>query len=349
MNIKFFLISFFFFFILFLNVFCSKKNNTAAENKSEKLIFIKKNDSVSLRINFSEQCRLAGYYIAKEKGFFRDENLDVAFRFDNSDTNPLDTVSSGIDDFGAVSLIDLITAAAEGKSIIALAQIEQIDGLILISKKKKAITKKRPSKKKIILYNNYHQIQLKTFIKKYKKKIQTIELSKYESIINAFFNENTDYISGTTYNEYQQIINKNFSPDLLSIIDYSDYELEFPGQILFTNKNFIKNNSEIAQRFLRAVLRGWNYAVLYPNETVSIIIKNSFNNTTDKKKLYMQIKEMARLCRYSQSGNIGVFYSERINAAINIFAENNLISIKPILTNIIDTSFISNIITKLSF
>ena len=84
-------------------------------------------DKVTLQLKWVHQFQFAGYYMALEKGFYRDAGLDVQLRpngYQGSFVSPVDAVLTGDANYG-ISNSGLIRDYAEGKPIVALAAILQ--------------------------------------------------------------------------------------------------------------------------------------------------------------------------------------------------------------------------------
>ncbi len=81
-----------------------------------------------------DQFQFAGFYVAKEKGFYKDLGLDVELKKFNDSTNVLDEVMEGKADFGLNST-SLIIEKSNGKDIVLLASVFQSSPLVLLALK----------------------------------------------------------------------------------------------------------------------------------------------------------------------------------------------------------------------
>ena len=81
-----------------------------------------------------DQFEFAGFYIAKEKGFYEKVGLDVELKKYNSDINVLDEVLNNRADFGTSST-SLIVDKSNGKELVLLGSIFQSSPLILLALK----------------------------------------------------------------------------------------------------------------------------------------------------------------------------------------------------------------------
>lgn len=71
-----------------------------------------------------DQFQFAGFYIAKEKGFYKDVGLDVELKKYNSSINVLDEVLNKRADFGTNSS-SLIIDKSNGNDIVLIGSIFQ--------------------------------------------------------------------------------------------------------------------------------------------------------------------------------------------------------------------------------
>ena len=84
-------------------------------------------DTVTLQLKWVHQFQFAGYYMALEKGFYRDAGLEVRLRpngYQGQFVSPVNAVLSGEADYG-ISNSGLVRDFAQGKPIVALAAILQ--------------------------------------------------------------------------------------------------------------------------------------------------------------------------------------------------------------------------------
>ncbi len=94
---------------------------------------------VSLQLQWLDQFQFAGYYMAKEKGFYRDAGLDVELRKFNNKIDTVDEVMSRRATYG-VGRSSLIFERSKGVDIVLLASILQSSPSVMIALKDSNIT-----------------------------------------------------------------------------------------------------------------------------------------------------------------------------------------------------------------
>jgi ABC-type nitrate/sulfonate/bicarbonate transport system substrate-binding protein len=90
-----------------------------------------KAETVTLQLKWTHQFNFAGYYAAKEKGYYRDAGLDVLIKEGTPGTNFVDEVVSGRAQYG-IEMPELLLERHKGKPVVVLAAIFQHSPQILL-------------------------------------------------------------------------------------------------------------------------------------------------------------------------------------------------------------------------
>jgi len=90
--------------------------------------------SVSIQLKWLPQAQFMGYYVALDKGYYKDAGLTVKIVPGGGDISETTAVYSGQVDFGVTWVSNLIAANAGGMSLLEIAQVYQRSGLVLVYK-----------------------------------------------------------------------------------------------------------------------------------------------------------------------------------------------------------------------
>ena len=163
-------------------------------------------ERIVLQLKWVNQFQFAGYYAAKEKGYYGEEGLDVEIMELRNNENPVDVVLSGRADFG-IGSSDLVIERAQGKKIVLLASIFQHSPYIFISKKNNGVDNIHQISNKRIAIEN-HASELLYYLKNEGVKVRDIQQIPYFQGINDLL-ENYEWnkISNKFYNLYKEINN----------------------------------------------------------------------------------------------------------------------------------------------
>jgi NitT/TauT family transport system substrate-binding protein len=255
---------------------------------------------VSLQLQWITQAQFAGYYVALDKGWYREEGLDLTIKPGGPDVVAIDDVAGGKSDFGTAFLADLTIAIQKGQSVISIAQIQQMNGLLLIAKKSSGI--RRPGDfvgKRIGNWGSSWEAQLNALLARENVAREDVNIVSQGFDMQPFLNGDLDVASAMVYNEYHTVLESGLKLQDLNIIDYTLYGLGFPGDTLFTSRQLAQGSPDLCLRVLRASLRGWQYAVDNPKEAVDIVLKFDKNGQASRVHQLSMMREISRLVKVS--------------------------------------------------
>ena len=159
-------------------------------------LFSQELKKVTLQLSWFNQFQFAGYYMAKEKGFFEELGLDVEIKpFEFGMDIPKD-VNDGKIDF-AVGRETLILERVKNPNIVALYALFQSTPLILMSTKESGINHINDFSNKRIMttIDDASEVSLKAMIASNKIKLENLTFLKHTHNIDDLINKNTDVIS----------------------------------------------------------------------------------------------------------------------------------------------------------
>jgi len=111
-------------------------------------------EKISLQLKWTHQFQFAGYYAAKEQGYYENSGLDVEFIEHIVGTEPIEQVMPGKAQYG-ISDSSIVVEFAKGTQIKALAAIFQHNPLVFITKQSSHITNPFEMKGKRIMLQDY--------------------------------------------------------------------------------------------------------------------------------------------------------------------------------------------------
>jgi ABC-type nitrate/sulfonate/bicarbonate transport system substrate-binding protein len=198
-------------------------------------LFAKELKKVTLQLSWLNQFQFAGYYMAKEKGFYEELGLDVEIKpFEFGIDIPKD-VNDGKIDF-AVGRETLILERIKNPNIVALYALFQSTPLILMSTKESGINHINDFSNKRIMttIDDASEVSLKAMIASNKIKLENLTFLKHTHHIDDLINKNTDvisaYISKSPYILQEKGVEYN-------IFDPKKYDFDMYSDMLYTNQN----------------------------------------------------------------------------------------------------------------
>ena len=273
---------------------------------------------VTLQLSWFDQFQFAGYYIAKEKGFYKELGLDVEIKPFQFGINIPQEVDNGTIDF-AIGRETLILERASNKNIVALYALFQTSPLILLSTKESkinAISDFR-NKKVMITIDDASEVSLKSMLTSQKIELNDLNFLQHTHNINDLITNKTDvisaYISKAPFILQEKGIGYN-------VFEPKEYGFDMYSDLLYTNKQLISNEPDLVKAFKQASLKGWEYAYSNIEESAQLIYDKYNTQDLSKDELIFEGKELKKLSFYNTHtlGNIDKSKIKRISDLYNI-------------------------------
>jgi signal transduction histidine kinase len=278
-------------------------------------------EKVSLQLKWMHQFQFAGYYIAKEKGFYADEGFDVEIRERDLKSSPFDDVDSGKADYG-IADSSVVLYRLKGKPVVIASTVFQESPLVFMSLKSKNITSIYDLADKRIMFrrslDDAGLMAMMTLI--------GINSDDYIHIPHNFddmalIKDDVDVMSAYKTN---QVLNYKDMGIATNILDPSSYGIDFYGDLIFTHESTVKNKPERVKAFVRASLKGWEYALDHPEESVDLIIEK-YNKKAVRKYLLLEAEATKNVIKLNYVP-LGTMHEQRFKRIADIYKNLALVS-----------------------
>ena len=238
----------------------------------------KSNQKIKIVLDWVPNTNHTGLYVAKDLGYFKEEGLDVEIvQPPEGSTTAL--IGAGGAEFG-ISFQDTLAklfAKENPVPVTAVAAILQHNTSGIISLKEKGIDspKKLEGKKYATWEDNIEQAILKKLVTDDKGDFSKVKLIPY-TITDVVTGLKTDVDAVWVYYAWDGIATERagLQTNFLKIRDYGE-ELDYYSPVIIANNDFLKKNPEIAKKVLKAIKKGYEYAMKNPEESAKILVKNS--------------------------------------------------------------------------
>ena len=236
-------------------------------------------DKVTLQLKWVTQAQFAGYYAAKAKGLYTAEQLDVTIRPGGPDIVPEQVVAGGGAQFGIDWLPSLLSARDQGAPLVNIAQVFAYSGMREIAFKSSGIKSSADLKgRRVAVWFGGNEFELLATLEKHKiDRNRDVTLIQQPFDMNLLLQKKVDAAAAMTYNEYKQVLDAGVKPDDLVVIDFNKEGTAMLEDGVFVKADYLKaaKNRDVAARFVRASLKGWEFCRDKPAECVDIVLKES--------------------------------------------------------------------------
>ena len=224
---------------------------------------------IKLQLKWLHQFQFAGYYAAREKGYYKDAGLDVEILQGNELNPPVDNVLNGKADFG-VTGSDILNSFINKKPVVVVSVIFQHSPYIFMTLANRKINS--PSDlagKSIMVSEDQGGRLLKALLLDEGIPIDSVKIIQHSWQIQDLINGKVDAQSAYITVE-PQILRK--MGHQVSIINPINYGIDFYGDLLFTTVEMANSNPRTVEKFNEASLKGWQYAMSNPEEIITYIL-----------------------------------------------------------------------------
>jgi NitT/TauT family transport system substrate-binding protein len=281
------------------------------------------------KINFQLNWKISGdhapYYVAMEKGWFKEEGLDVNVMLGQGSGFTVQMVDSGKAQIGISDAPVPIEGRAKGAKVKIVGIIFDKHPNCMFFWKDSGITKPQDLKGKTVAVpaSDGHKVMWPAFAKMIGLNPDDVKFVNIEPTAKpaALGTRKADVVfelyTGKPFME------KAVPADKLGWIIWADYGFNAYAHSYIANEDFIKNNPEALRKFLKVSYRAWQYTLGHIPEAIDILSKYQPINRDDFIDNLTAVREFFKTDRYKNNG-IGYIDQARMLDTINTVREKGV-------------------------
>lgn len=307
---------------------------------------VAKREKIRLQLKWTPQAQFAGYFVARAKKFYEEEGIDVEIKPGGVGINPVDALITRDADVAVAWTGNVLPAISKGEDLVNIGQGLQRTGITLVAKKSSGIETPADIKgRKIGYWLGGNEVEPYAFIGKQgldRNKDVTMVSQSFD--MNQLLNDEIDVASAMRYNELELVYEAGYKPEQLTVFDLDKEGAGMLEDALFVRRDYLNAHKDLLVRFLRASMKGWDYAITHQEEAVNDIgMDFTENAVTAKAHQVKSARVMSQLFAADDGTAKGLFYinPEKMTQTVKI-AEEYVPDIKNIDVNKIYTQEIWN-------
>ena len=283
---------------------------------------------VKLALDWYPNANHLGFFIAQQKGYFADENLNVTMYTPSDPSTVLQTVGAGQDDFGMSYQPDVLLARNEGVPVVSILGVVQHPLNSLMTLETSGITRPSELAGKKVGYPGIptNEPLLETMLKHDGLSgLDDIELVNIGwNISESLISEKVDGVVGAYWtHESINMENIGYPVNVMrmeewGVPDY--YEL-----VLVTSESYLADNEDVARRLIRAVKRGFEEAIADPQAGVDVLVaenEGEIDESIDRPGADLLVP----MWQVPNGGGFGTQEPARWNSFVQWMKDNDMIS-----------------------
>ncbi|MGB7242492.1 MAG: ABC transporter substrate-binding protein [Sulfitobacter sp.] len=281
-------------------------------------------DDVTLQLKWVTQAQFAGYYVALDKGFYDEEDLNVTIKPGGPDIAPTQVLAGGGADVTVEWMPAALAAREKGLAMVNIAQPFKSSGMMLTCRKDAGITSTDdfPGKTLGVWFfgNEFPFLSWMSQLG-----IATDGSDAGVTVLKQGFNVDpllqgqAACVSTMTYNEYWQVIDAGLSPDDLQVFKYEDQGVATLEDGLYALEENLSDPAfeDKMVRFVRASMKGWKYAEANPDEAADIVLDNDASGAQTEEHQRRMMSEVAKLTAGSNGALIEADYTRTVESLLS--------------------------------
>ncbi|PZX14860.1 ABC transporter substrate-binding protein [Celeribacter halophilus] len=293
-------------------------------------------DEVTLQLKWVTQAQFGGYYVALEKGYYEEADLDVTIKPGGPDVAPVQVLLGGGADVMVDWMPSALAARENGAPVVNIAQPFKKSGMMLTCLKESGITGPDDFPNKTLgvwFYGNEYP-----FLSWMGKLgIPTdgseggVTVLKQGFNVDPLLQKQAACISTMTYNEYWQVIDAGISPEDLVTFKYEDQGVATLEDGLYVLEESLTDEAfkDKMARFVKASMEGWKYAAEHPEEAAEIVLEYDETGAQTMTHQVRMMTEVAKLIEGTE-GALDVGDYERTVASLLSGGSDPVITKEPV-------------------
>ena len=260
------------------------------QSRAQKFIFMPQ---------WTAQAQFAGYYVAKEKGFYREAGLDVDIIHPSVSQKSIDRIQKNRAHATTLQLAEAIETVAQGIPLVNILQTSMNNAMVIISRRGVDPFSQKGARVGIWQSGFGQLAQCMSM-----KEGLNYEWVKFASNINLFVTGAIDATFAMSYNEYYQLLQTGMTLNEKNVYRFCEHGYNVQEDGVYVTKAFYKQHRDQVRCFAEASKKGWLWAVDHPAETLEIVMKYVKRDkvATNRVLQKLMLQEVLRLQVDRESG-----------------------------------------------
>jgi NitT/TauT family transport system substrate-binding protein len=241
---------------------------------------------------WTAQAQFAGYYVALEKGYFREMGLDVVIQHPSLTSSAFQRLQTDLCDAANFSLMSAIDFISQGIPLVNIFQESMNSSNILVSRW--CMNPIEMKGKKVAIFNSDPNYLLMAMSR---REGLDYEWIPFTSGINVFLSGAVDATMVVSYNEYYELSQAGFQMPEEYLYRFSEHGYNIQENGIYVKRDYFLTHRNTISKFATACRRGWEWAAAHQEEALEIVMKYVKQNNirTNRTLQKLMLQEVMRL------------------------------------------------------
>ena len=264
--------------------------SAAVSRAQEKIVFTPQ---------WTAQAQFAGYYVAQEKGFYRDAGIEVEIVHPSLTLSAMNRIRRNESQATTLLLCQAMEIIDGGIPLVNILQTSMNNAMVIVSRRDRdPLTQK--GARVGIWSAGFGQIAICMSL----KEGLDYEWIRFATNVNLFIKGAIDATLAMSYNEYYQLMQAGVELSDRNVYRFCDHGYNVQEDGVYMTREYYEKHREQARKFAEASRRGWEWAAEHPEEALDIVMKYVRENhiATNEILQRLMLEEVLRLQVDRESG-----------------------------------------------
>ena len=273
---------------------------------------------------WTAQAQFAGYYVALEKGFYKDAGVDVEIVHPSITQSAISRIRENKSQATTLQLAQALEIIDDGIPIVNILQTSMNNAMVIVSRRGQNPLKQVGAK--VGIWNaGFGQIA-QCMSKQENLNYQWVP---FANSVNLFISGAIDATLAMSYNEYYQLLQTGIELNETNVYRFYNHGYNIQEDGLYMTREYYESHKEQAMLFAEASRRGWEWAAENPEETLEIVMKYVQANHIATNRILQQLmldEVLKLLVDRENKRRIYTLRPDMVEQASNLMFENGMLS-----------------------
>ncbi len=248
---------------------------------------------------WTAQSQFAGYYVAQEKGFYRDAGIDVEIVHPTATMSAMKRISNNESQATTLQVCQAMEIIDGGIPLVNILQTSMNNAMVIVSRR--GVDPLTQKGARVGIWSvGFGQLAICMSL----KDGLDYEWIRFANNVNLFIKGAIDATLAMSYNEYYQLVQAGYEMNDLIVYRFCDHGYNVQEDGVYMTREYYEGHKEQARKFADASRRGWEWAAEHPEETLDIVMKYVKENkiVTNRTMQRLMLAEVLRLQIDRESG-----------------------------------------------
>jgi NitT/TauT family transport system substrate-binding protein len=273
---------------------------------------------------WTAQAQFAGYYVALEKGFYREAGVKVRIEHPSPTQPAFVRLKNNQCQATTLTLCQALESLDNGDQLINILQTSMNAAMVIISARAKDPLTQKGARVGIwnvgfghlaICMNNKDHLNY--------------QWVPFAQNVNLFISGALDATLAMSYNEYYQLVQAGIEMNDNNVYRFCDHGYNVQEDGVYMTRTYYERHREQAKKFAEASRKGWEWAAAHPQEALDIVMQyvDKYHIGTNRVMQRLMLNEILRLQvnRESKKREFRL-RPDMVRLASHLMAENQLLS-----------------------